>query len=168
MASKAQTTSVASVGSARPNRLEFSQCGRRHLGECRVNERGCFKCGSLDHFIRECPEMNERERKQNAKASSAPFRGRPQRNPKSGTGSREELPGLPLEKEVEFGIQLALVFMNLMNRIFRPYLDRFVVVFIDDILIYLHKGSEHAKHLRTVLQTLRDKQLYAKFSKSEF
>ncbi|KAG8474738.1 hypothetical protein CXB51_031398 [Gossypium anomalum] len=60
------------------------------------------------------------------------------------------------------------VFMDLMNRIFRQYLDRFVVVFIDDILIYLHNESEHAKHLKLVLQILRDKQLYAKFSKYEY
>ncbi|KAG8503648.1 hypothetical protein CXB51_001631 [Gossypium anomalum] len=49
-----------------------------------------------------------------------------------------------------------------------PYLDKFVVVFIDDILIYSHDETEHAEHLRTVLQILRDNQLYAKFSKSEF
>ena len=68
-----------------------------------------------------------------------------------------------------FGLTNApAVFMDLMNRIFRPYLDRFVVVFIDDILIYSKDETEHAEHLRIVLQTLRDKQLYAKFSKSEF
>ncbi|KAA3461229.1 DNA/RNA polymerases superfamily protein [Gossypium australe] len=57
------------------------------------------------------------------------------------------------------------VFMDLMNKIFSPYLDRFVVVFIDDILVYSRDENEHAKHLRIVLQTLREKQLYAKFSK---
>ncbi|KAG8496459.1 hypothetical protein CXB51_007559 [Gossypium anomalum] len=68
-----------------------------------------------------------------------------------------------------FGLTNApAVFMDLMNRIFRPYLDKFVVVFIDDILIYSKDDTEHAEHLRIVLQTLRDKQLYAKFSKSEF
>ncbi|KAG8474944.1 hypothetical protein CXB51_031624 [Gossypium anomalum] len=50
-----------------------------------------------------------------------------------------------------------VVFMDLMNRIFRQYLDRFVVVFIDDILIYSHDETEHAEHLRLVLQTLREK-----------
>ncbi|KAG8492331.1 hypothetical protein CXB51_009857 [Gossypium anomalum] len=60
------------------------------------------------------------------------------------------------------------VFMDLMNRIFRPYLDRFVVVFIDDILVYSRDETEHAEHLRLGLQILRDKQLYAKFSKCEF
>ncbi|KAA3484088.1 DNA/RNA polymerases superfamily protein [Gossypium australe] len=60
------------------------------------------------------------------------------------------------------------VFMDLMNRIFRPYPDRFVVVFIDDILIYSRDENDHAEHLRIVLQTLREKQLYAKFSNCEF
>ncbi|XP_016731551.1 uncharacterized protein [Gossypium hirsutum] len=90
MTSKAQTTSVASVGSTRPSRQECPQCGRRHLGESRVNERGCFKCGSLDHFICDCPEMDERGRKEDMKASSAPLKSRPQKNPKSRTSGRGE------------------------------------------------------------------------------
>ncbi|KAG8486038.1 hypothetical protein CXB51_019344 [Gossypium anomalum] len=68
-----------------------------------------------------------------------------------------------------FGLTNApAVFIDLMNSIFRPYLDKFVVVFIDDILIYSKDETEHTVHLRIVLQTLRNKQLYAKFSKSEF
>ncbi|WJX89192.1 hypothetical protein P8452_71208 [Trifolium repens] len=59
-------------------------------------------------------------------------------------------------------------FMDYMNRIFQPYLDKFVVIFIDDILIYSKDSEEHAEHLRTVLEVLREKQLYAKFSKCEF
>ena len=60
------------------------------------------------------------------------------------------------------------VFMDLMNRVFRPYLDKFVIVFIDDILVYSSSNDDHEKHLRIVLQTMRDKQLYAKLSKCEF
>ena len=59
-------------------------------------------------------------------------------------------------------------FMDLMHRIFQPYLDQFVVVFMDDILIYSQSEWEHEYHLRIVLQLLRDHQLYAKFSKCEF
>ena len=58
--------------------------------------------------------------------------------------------------------------MEYMNRIFHNYLDRFVVVFIDDILIYSKSEEEHAEHLRIVLQVLKDKKLYAKLSKCEF
>ena len=60
------------------------------------------------------------------------------------------------------------VFMEYMNRIFRTYLDRFVVVFIDDILIYSKSEEEHAEHLQTVLQVLKEKKLYAKLSKCKF
>ena len=60
------------------------------------------------------------------------------------------------------------VFMDYMNRIFHPYLDSFVVVFIDDILVYSKTRDEHEEHLRIVLQTLRNRQLYAKLSKCEF
>jgi hypothetical protein len=59
-------------------------------------------------------------------------------------------------------------FMNMMNKVFMEYLDRFVMVFIEDILIYSKNDSDHEEHLRMVLQKLRDKQLYAKFSKCEF
>ena len=68
-----------------------------------------------------------------------------------------------------FGLTNApTVFMDLMNRVFRPYLDKFVIVFIDDILVYSSSNDDHEKHLRIVLQTMRDKQLYAKLSKCEF
>ena len=58
--------------------------------------------------------------------------------------------------------------MYLMNLVFMPELDIFVVIFIDDILIYSKNKEDHAKHLRIVLQRLRDHKLYAKFSKCEF
>ena len=58
--------------------------------------------------------------------------------------------------------------MYLMNSVFMPGLDKFVVVFIDDILIYSKNKEEHAQHLRIVLTRLREHKLYAKFSKCEF
>jgi len=68
-----------------------------------------------------------------------------------------------------FGVTNARgVFMEYMNRIFHAYLDRFVVVFIDDILIYSKSEEEHAEHLKIVLQVLKEKKLFAKLSKCEF
>ncbi|CAL2244317.1 unnamed protein product [Prunus armeniaca] len=68
-----------------------------------------------------------------------------------------------------FGLTNApAAFMDLMNRVFRPYLDHFVIVFIDDILVYSRTLEGHKKHLRLILKTLRRKQLYAKFSKCQF
>jgi hypothetical protein len=70
---------------------------------------------------------------------------------------------------MSFGLTNApAFFMNLMNSVFMDYLDKFVVVFIDDILIYSQSEEEHADHLRMVLQRLRENQLYAKLSNCEF
>ncbi|CAH9074015.1 unnamed protein product, partial [Cuscuta epithymum] len=70
---------------------------------------------------------------------------------------------------MSFGLTNApTAFMDLMNRVFHKSLDRFVIVFIDDILIYSKSKKEHEEHLILVLETLREKQLYAKFSKCEF
>ncbi|GJV21569.1 putative reverse transcriptase domain-containing protein [Tanacetum coccineum] len=60
------------------------------------------------------------------------------------------------------------VFMDLMNRVCKPYLDKFVIVFIDDILIYSRNKEEHANHLRIFLELLKKEKLYAKFSKCDF
>ncbi|WVZ85174.1 hypothetical protein U9M48_032124 [Paspalum notatum var. saurae] len=70
---------------------------------------------------------------------------------------------------MSFGLTNApAYFMNLMNKVFMEYLDKFVVVFIDDILIYSKKEEEHEEHLRLVLQKLREHKLYAELSKCEF
>ncbi|XP_024200508.1 uncharacterized mitochondrial protein AtMg00860-like [Rosa chinensis] len=68
-----------------------------------------------------------------------------------------------------FGLTNApAAFMDLMNRVFRSYLDHFVIVFIDDILVYSESDEHHVKHLKLVLRTLREAKLYAKLSKCEF
>nr|GFB26752.1 putative reverse transcriptase domain-containing protein [Tanacetum cinerariifolium] len=58
--------------------------------------------------------------------------------------------------------------MDLVNRVCKPYLDKFVIFFIDDILIYLKNEKEHEEHLKAILELLKKKELYAKFSKCEF
>ena len=64
-----------------------------------------------------------------------------------------------------FGLTNALAaFMDLMNKVFHPYLDQFVVVFIDDILVYSKDVQEYEQHLRIVLRILREKKLFAKLS----
>ncbi|KAL5563636.1 hypothetical protein UlMin_033383 [Ulmus minor] len=70
---------------------------------------------------------------------------------------------------MSFGLTNARVaFMDMMNRIFAKYLDKFIIVFIDDILVYSKNPKEHEEHMRTTLQILRDNKLYAKFSKCDF
>ncbi|XP_017423605.1 uncharacterized protein LOC108332814 [Vigna angularis] len=76
---------------------------------------------------------------------------------------------IDLRSVMLFGVTNApTIFMDYMNRIFRPFLDKFVVVFIDDILIYSKTWEEHENHLRIVLGILREKKFYAKLSKCEF
>jgi hypothetical protein len=70
---------------------------------------------------------------------------------------------------MSFGLTNApAYFMYLMNKVFMEYLDKFVVVFIDDILIFSKNEGNHDEHLRVVLQKLRENQLYAKLTKCEF
>ena len=70
---------------------------------------------------------------------------------------------------MSFGLTNApAAFMDLMNRVFRLYVDHFFVVFIDDILVYSKDQENHDTHLRVVLENLRKEQLYAKLSKCEF
>nr|GFC87733.1 putative reverse transcriptase domain-containing protein [Tanacetum cinerariifolium] len=68
-----------------------------------------------------------------------------------------------------FGLTNApAVFMDLMNRVCKPYLDKFVIVFIDDILIYSKDEKEQEEHLKAILEFLKKEELYAEFSKCEF
>nr|GEW93702.1 putative reverse transcriptase domain-containing protein [Tanacetum cinerariifolium] len=68
-----------------------------------------------------------------------------------------------------FGLTSALaVFIDLMNQVYKPYLDKFMIVFIDDILIYSKDEKEHEEHLKAILELIKKEELYAKFSKCEF
>jgi hypothetical protein len=91
---------------------------------------------------------------------------RPQDIPKTAFSTRY---GLYEYLVMSFGLTNAPAhFMYLMSSVFMPELDKFVVVFIDDILVYSENEKEHAEHLRIVLERLREHKLYAKFSKCEF
>jgi hypothetical protein len=91
---------------------------------------------------------------------------RPSNIPKTSFSTRY---GLYEFTVTSFGLTNApAYFMNLMNKVFMEYLDRFVMVFIDDILVYSKNDNDNEEHLRMVLQKLRDNQLYAKFSKCKF
>jgi hypothetical protein len=77
--------------------------------------------------------------------------------------------GLYEKTVMSFGLTNALAyFMYLMNKVFMEYLDKFVMVFIDDILVYSRSEEEHEEHLHLALQRLREHRLYAKLSKCEF
>ncbi|KAA3473490.1 Gag-Pol polyprotein [Gossypium australe] len=72
---KTQATSVSSVGNVLDNKIECQQCGRRHYGECwNKNNKACYKCGLLDHFIQDCPELDEKSKVQNVRPSNTSTR----------------------------------------------------------------------------------------------
>ncbi|XP_052876299.1 uncharacterized protein LOC108488202 [Gossypium arboreum] len=140
-----------------------------------------------DHFIRDCPK-GESATPVTSQRLVPTVRGRGSSRGGSGSVSRGEgvrrnndivtqqsearAPArayvVRTREEGDAHDVVTAAFMDLMNNIFQPYLDQFVVVFIDDILVYLKIKAEHDQHLRIVLQILREKQLYGKLSKCEF
>ncbi|GKF80901.1 putative reverse transcriptase domain-containing protein [Tanacetum coccineum] len=87
----------------------------------------------------------------------------------------DQLQGLSVYSKIDlrsvmpFGLTNApAVFMDFMNRVCKPYLDKFIIVFIDDILIYSKSKQEHEEHLKIILELLKKEELYVKFSKCEF
>ncbi|KAA3466054.1 DNA/RNA polymerases superfamily protein [Gossypium australe] len=79
---------VASVGNVRSNKPECGLCGKGHFGECRLNDKACFRCGSHEYFIRDCPELDEKDKSQSARQSNTTTRGRPFHNVGNVSGGR--------------------------------------------------------------------------------
>ncbi|GJT86817.1 putative reverse transcriptase domain-containing protein [Tanacetum coccineum] len=140
----------------------------------------CHACGGKGHYANQCQKTNnynaqgraymlmDRNAHQNPNVVTSyhQLRVRDEDIPKSAFRTRY---GHYEFQVMPFGLTNAFaIFMDLMNRVCKPYLDKFVIVFIDDILIYSHNNEEHANHLRIILELLKNEKLYAKFSKCDF
>ncbi|KAL0446053.1 UNVERIFIED_CONTAM: putative mitochondrial protein [Sesamum latifolium] len=154
-------------------------CHRHHLGECRWKIGVCFRCRQTGHKVSDCPQSDLRAKAPVPRPPNPTPSQRPKGNLAKGNAmvfAMTQAEAANAEDVVTGYHQLRIKaddiaknpFMDLMNRVFKPYLDRFVVVFIDDILVYSATDKMHEEHLRIVLQTLRKKQRYTKFSKCEF
>nr|GEV34667.1 putative reverse transcriptase domain-containing protein [Tanacetum cinerariifolium] len=125
---------------------------------------GCFECGAPGHFNRDCLKLKNKD-EGNVNAQGWVYAVGNQKGKGMHRGTQT-----PMSSRVmPFRLTNALmVFMNLMNRVCKPYLDKFVIVFIDDILIYSSDKKEHEEHLKVILELLKKEKLYAKFSKCKF
>ncbi|XP_012477541.2 uncharacterized protein LOC105793161 [Gossypium raimondii] len=96
---KAQATSIVSVGSVKSSKPECQHCGRPHPGEFWLISRACFKCGSRQHYIKNCPEKVEEEKFQNVRSGDTVSRGRPPRNTKNRASSKSEMKDTTMRPE---------------------------------------------------------------------
>ncbi|KAK5811431.1 hypothetical protein PVK06_026762 [Gossypium arboreum] len=84
-----RVTSIASVGNDRRDRTECQYCGKWHSGSCRFHDRSCYKCGSVDHFIKDCLRLSEQNVNQSGKPGATTARGRPSRNTGNPSGGQK-------------------------------------------------------------------------------
>nr|GEW50491.1 reverse transcriptase domain-containing protein [Tanacetum cinerariifolium] len=148
-------------------------------GNGTVQKPTCYECGSQGHFRKDCLKFKNNNRGTQGGNATAPTKCLPPTRqvefqidlipediPKTAFRTRY---GHYEFQVMPFGLTNApVVFTDLMNRVCKPYLEEFVIVFIDDILIYSKKKKEHEEHLKAILKLLKKEVLYAKFSKYEF
>nr|GEX72851.1 putative reverse transcriptase domain-containing protein [Tanacetum cinerariifolium] len=148
----------------------YNKCKLHHVGLCTVK---CNNCKRVGHMTRDyktsVTAMNQRTHVAILKATITCY--------ECGRVPGEDIPKTTFRTHyghyefqvMPFGLKNSqAVFMDLMNWVCKPYLDKFVIVFIDDILIYSKSKEEHAEHLKLILKLLKKEELYAKFSKCHF
>nr|GEW31352.1 reverse transcriptase domain-containing protein [Tanacetum cinerariifolium] len=146
-----------------------NKCKLHHVGSCTV------KCGNykrVGHMTKDCKAsvavMNQRAHVENTKATITCYECGMLRHEIPKTAFRTRYGHYDFQV-MPFGLTNApAVFMDLMNQVYKLYLNKFMIVFIDDILIYSKSKKEHAEHPKLILELLKKEELYAKFSKCDF
>ncbi|KAL5580555.1 hypothetical protein UlMin_012997 [Ulmus minor] len=127
-----------------------AKCGKNHPGECRQGTTVCYKCGKEGHYLKGASVFSKIDLRSGYHQLKIKEPDVPKSAFRTRYGHYEFL-------VMSFGLTNApAAFMDLMNRVFKAYLDKFVIVFIDDILVYSRSREEHAEQLRTVLSTLSE------------
>nr|GFA87057.1 putative reverse transcriptase domain-containing protein [Tanacetum cinerariifolium] len=169
-------------GSRGDNRCEHNRRQNQRRGHkaerCRIVEMNCYNCQEKGHRKRDCPKLGRNGQGGNNHGGSSVYSKIDLRSGYHQLRIREE--DIPITAfrtwygHYEFQVMpfrltnAPAVFMDLMNHVCKPYLDKFMIVFIDDILIYSKNKEEHGEHLKTILNLLKDEKLYVKFSKCDF
>ena len=150
-------------------------CQRKHWDACLMGSRACYGCGQEGHQVKDCLKKNRAQGAVTSASASVQQPPTERRDNELQQGWAFALvPGNTHSYHYEFLVMLFEVmnvltaFMDLMNRFFKPFIDEFIIVFIDNILVYSKSIAEHEQHLRIFLQILRDRRLYAKLKKCEF
>ncbi|XP_057520750.1 uncharacterized protein LOC130801014 [Amaranthus tricolor] len=152
---------------ARPTQWKCRLCGKDHRGRNCNGKIVCYKCHKEGHLANNCRETFNQSKTTSEAAGNRAFGN--QRNETRASVSLHQEYGHYEFLVMQFGLTNALAaYMDLMQRYFNPYPNKFVVVFIDDILVYSKNKEQHKKHLRIVLEKLRKEKLYGKFGKCEF
>nr|GEZ39926.1 putative reverse transcriptase domain-containing protein [Tanacetum cinerariifolium] len=131
-----------------------SKCNNHHDGQCAPKCHKCNRVGHLAHDYRSTTNANTANNQRGTRAG--------------GNGNALAKVYAVRRTGTNPNSNVFTVFMDLMNHVCKPYLDKFVIIFIDDILIYLKNKEEHEEHLKLILELLKKEELYAKFSKCEF
>ncbi|XP_017631790.2 uncharacterized protein LOC108474391 [Gossypium arboreum] len=148
---RTQATSMASVDGAKPRQFECQHCGKRHPSPCRRNKETCFRCGSLDHFVRDCPELGEKLR--TGRQSGSALRGRPLKNTGSRAGNKNTTREIVVRSEARTPVRAYAI--RAREEASSPNVITGTFSFYDqDVIALIDPGSTHSYICMTLASSM--------------